>query len=172
MDINIHTIKEKNISRIEKKKPEYFFVCMGEPILFVYSSKVKESNHHTFCMWIDYAHKKKKKKKSVVTYLIYHWRGVIPSSLLLIVISCWHSYDQRREKKNNRRHEWSILCYLLFLYTRCRFLFFSLSRILSFFFYRYRLCWIFLYDEERKEEEEKKSRSFVWDTPTYIVIWW
>jgi hypothetical protein len=63
MDINIHTIKEKNISRIEKKKPEYFFVCMGEPILFVYSSKVKESNHHTFCMWIDYAHKKKKKKK-------------------------------------------------------------------------------------------------------------
>jgi hypothetical protein len=68
---------------------------------FAYSNKVKESNHHTICMWIDEAQKKTKRKKSVVTYLICHRRGVLPSSLLLIVITCWYGYKQRREKKDN-----------------------------------------------------------------------
>jgi hypothetical protein len=54
-------------------------------MLVVYSNKVKESNHHTICIWIDYA--QKKKKENLLSLTLFAIDAVSYRRRLLIAIS-------------------------------------------------------------------------------------
>ncbi len=118
-------------------------------MLVVYSNKVKESNHHTICMWIDYAQKKKNKTYCHLPYS--------PSTRCLTVVVCWLLFhidnDERRKKlipNNKRRLEWNMLCCLL-VYIHVV----SFSFSLSFYFFS-RLSFMLDFSRWRRRKGKKR----------------